>query len=355
MRDSDNVKLRLNVTRRRIQPAVYGAATSGPHAYPARAMRSRLFSLLAALALALAGCGSSSSRSATLMLDFTPNAAHAGVYAALAHRYDVDAGVKLRVLPPPSPADSIKLLEAGRVDFSILDIHDLALARERGAQLVGIMAVIERPLAAVIAQPAYASPQQLEGKTVGVTGDPSDTAVLNSIVEGAGGTPSRVKTINIGSGAVPDLLSGRVAAATAFWSDEGVALSRQRPGFHIFRVDDYRAPSYPELVLCTTRATLVHDPALARAVVKALERGYALAFSQPAVAAADLERLVPGLDPKLIAADLAALRPAFLGPGGRPGELDPAVLRAWARWEARFRIVPSAPDVAAAFDPSLSR
>jgi ABC-type nitrate/sulfonate/bicarbonate transport system substrate-binding protein len=207
----------------------------------------------------------------------------------------------------------------------------------------------------VIAQPAFASPRDLEGKTVGVTGDPSDIAVLDSIVEGAGGNPRRVKTINIGGNAVPDLLSGRVAGATAFWSDEGVALGSTGRGFHVFRVDSYGAPSYPELVLCARRSTLTGDPSLAKAVVKTLVRGYRFAVSDPAVAARDLERLVPGLEPSLINADLAALRPAFLGPGGTPGVLDPSVLSAWAKWEARFGIVSTPPNPAQAFDPKVSR
>jgi NitT/TauT family transport system substrate-binding protein/putative hydroxymethylpyrimidine transport system substrate-binding protein len=280
------------------------------------------------------------------MLDFTPNAVHAGIYAALARNYDHEAGIGLRVIAPPSPAESIKLLEAGRVDFSILDIHDLAIARERGADLVGIMAIVERPLAALIAQPQVQSPAQLEGRTVGVPGDPSDSAVLDSIIEGAGRSPRRVKKINIGGDAVPDLLSGRVAAATAFWNDEGVALKRKRPGFHIFRVDRYGAPPYPELVLCARRATVQQQPTLVRAVLRTLERGYRLVSSNPGAAAADLEQRVSGLDPQLVRADLAALRPA-LGT-----ELRPRVLRAWAKWEARFGIVARPPDVAQAFEIS---
>jgi ABC-type nitrate/sulfonate/bicarbonate transport system substrate-binding protein len=311
-----------------------------------------LASLIAAVVLA--GCGSVAHlRTVALMLDFTPNAAHAGVYAALARGYDRREGIALKVSPPPSPADSIKLLEAGRVQFSVLDIHDLAIAREHGAPLVGVMAIVERPLAAVIAQPSIDTPAALQGKTVGVTGDPSDTAVLDSAVEGAGGNPRRVKTVTIGGNAVPDLLSGRVAGTTAFWNDEGVALARTRPGFHIFRVDRYGAPPYPELVLCTRRQTLVHDGTLVRAVVRALERGYRFAISDPSAAAADLERRVPGLDSKLVDADLAALRPAFAGPGGQPGELDPRVLRAWSAWEVKFGLVSRRPDVAQAF--SISR
>jgi ABC-type nitrate/sulfonate/bicarbonate transport system substrate-binding protein len=321
-----------------------------------------------AIALALlialaAGCGSGSPAHpsarrltpVTLMLDFTPNAVHAGIYAALAHHYDRAEGIALRVLPPPSPVDSIKLLEDGRVDFAILDIHDLAIAHARGQSLVGIMAIVQRPLAAVIAQPRIANPRQLSGRTVGVTGDPSDYAVLDSIVKGAGGNPRKVNTITIGSDAVADLVAGRVAAATAFWNDEGVALALRRPGYHVFRLDRFGAPSYPELVLCARRATLVRRPAIARALVKTLIRGYELASSRPALAAADLERSVAGLDPRLVRADLAALRSTFAPPGGRPGELRMPILRAWASWEARFRLVARPPDVAKMFDPRLSR
>lgn len=322
-------------------------------------MRLLVVSLLAtALLAACGGSGprpGSAPRTVTMMLDFTPNAAHAGIYATIAHGYDRQAGLRLRVLVPPSPADSIKLLEAGKVQFSVLDIHDLAIARERGADLVGIMAIVERPLAAVIAQPRIRTPRQLDGQTVGVTGDASDVAVLDSVVDGAGGRARSVRTVDIGSDAVPDLLAGRVAAATGFWSDEGVALARQRPGFRIFRVDDYGAPSYPELVLCTKRSTLAAQPQLAVAVVRALSRGYELSLTDPSGAAADLERLAPGLDPTLVAADLAALRPALASADGRPGVLDAATLRAWARWEARFGIVSKPPKVVRAFDFALSR
>jgi ABC-type nitrate/sulfonate/bicarbonate transport system substrate-binding protein len=212
------------------------------------------------------------------------------------------------------------------------------------------MAIVERPLAAVIAQPAIASPRQLEHRTVGVPGDPSDRAVLSSVLEGAGGDPRALKTVDIAGNAIPDLLSGRVAGATAFWNDEGVALARARPGFRVFRVDRYGAPSYPELVLCARRATVSGRPQLVRALVRTLERGYRLTIADPTIAAADLERAVPGLDRRLVNADLAALRPAFAGPHGHPGELDQAVLDDWARWEVRFGIVRRRPDVDQAFD-----
>jgi putative hydroxymethylpyrimidine transport system substrate-binding protein len=320
--------------------------------------------MMAGMAVALLGaCGSSSTsgshssaartQNAALVLDFTPNAIHAGIYSAIAHRYDVAEGVRLHVIAPSASTDSIKLLETGRVNFAILDIHDLAIARERGEDIVGIMAIVERPLAAVIAAPQIQDPRQLVGKTVGITGDPSDTAVLDSIVAGAGGDPEKLRTITIGFNAVAALLSGRVAAATAFWNDEGVTIEQRRPGFHVFRVDDYGAPSYPELVLCATGETLRRDPRLAHGVVDALLRGYRVTLDDPKASAADLESRVAGLDPKLVAAELRAVEPSFVTQGKQFGVLSPATLRAWARWEVRFGIVQRMPDVQQTFDPQF--
>jgi putative hydroxymethylpyrimidine transport system substrate-binding protein len=322
----------------------------------------------ALIACLLAACGSGASTTtggrgqahgrgpvkATLILDFTPNAVHAGIYSAIARGYDRAAGVRLHVIAPTASTDSIKLLETGKVQFAILDIHDLAIARERGQDVVGVMAIVERPLSAVIASPDIRSPKALQGQTVGITGVPSDTAVLRSVVAGSGGDPAKVKTITIGFNAVADLLAGRVAGATAFWNDEGQAIQSKRPGFHIFRVDDYGAPAYPELVLCVTATTLRRAPGLVRGVVEALGRGYLYTLLHPQQSAADLERQVPGLDPSLLRAQLKGLLPAFHGADGRVGELSVATLRTWARWEARFGIVPRAPDVAQAFAPSFA-
>ena len=343
--------------------------------------RAACASVLAALAVAAAaGCGAGASsstsatsatkaaspvapppaRDATLILDFTPNAVHTGIYAALARHYDRDDGVHLHVIAPTATTDSIKLLETGKVDFAILDIHDLAIADESAPahpDVVGIMAIVERPLAAVIAAPDVGSPKALQGKTVGITGVPSDTAVLRSTVAGSGGDPAKVKTITIGFNAVADLLAGRIAGATAFWNDEGVTIQSERVGrgqFHVFRVDDYGAPSYPELVVCATGATLRREPGLARGVVSALVQGYEYTLSHPEQAAADLEHEAAGLDPKLVMAQLTALLPAFRAADGRVGTLDPSSLAKWAAWEARFGIVNHPPDVAQTFDPSYA-
>jgi len=310
--------------------------------------------LILALALALAGCGGSDETArpntqATLLLDFRANAVHAGIYSAVARGYDTAEGVELRVRQPASSTDSVKLLAAGRTDFAILDIHDLAIARERGSDLVGVMSIVQQPLAAVLARPGIATPRQLQGRRVGVTGLPSDEAVLRSIVQGAGGDPDRVRATTIGFNAVPALLSGRVDGATGFWSDEGVTLKMRRPGAKVFRVDAYGAPSYPELVLCVRRETLQDDPATVRATVHALQRGYGFTLTDPDSSAEDLVSAVPGLERADVMAKLDVLTAAFLGATNRPGTLDVRELRRWARWEARFGIVRRPPELVETF------
>src|SRR6266516_1391224 len=239
--------------------------------------------LLAALAATagFAACGGGAepgaSEEATLVLDFTPNAVHAGIYAALGEGFYRRAGVHLTVRPPSSSADAPKLLAAGRTDFAILDIHDLAIARRRGFGIVGVAPIVDRPLASVIARAAIRTPADLAGATVGVTGVPSDNAVLDTILRAGGLPPSAVHRVTIGFGAVPALAAGRIDDATAFWNDEGVTLRRRDVPVRIFRVDDYGAPSYPELVLATTRSLARQRPELVKEAVSATRRGYAVA------------------------------------------------------------------------------
>ena len=230
----------------------------------------RRFLPLVALLACLAGCGGDDGGGApgrgTLALDFQPNPVHAGIYAA--------ENIRIRV--PSASTDSLKLLAAGRADMSVVDIHDLGLARERGSDIVGVGALVQRPLAAVITRGSEVRrPRDLEGRRVGVTGLPSDDAVLRAVVEHDGGRFERVRRVTIGFSAVPSLITGRVDAVVSFWNAEGVALRERGVDTREFRVDDYGAPRYPELVLAVTRETLDERGELVDSMLAELERARA--------------------------------------------------------------------------------
>jgi putative hydroxymethylpyrimidine transport system substrate-binding protein len=314
-------------------------------------MRAALLpTVLLALALAV-GCGADDDgpRPVALALDFQPNAVHAGIYAAVADGLDDRHGIDLDVRVPASSTDSLKLLASGRADASIVDVHDLGLAGERGADVVGIGALVQRPLAAVIAKPEVRRPRDLEGRRVGVTGLPSDDAVLRATVEADGGDYDAVRRITIGFSAVPSLAAGKVDAVVTFWNAEGVALRREGVPTRQFRVDRYGAPRYPELVVATTRDKLADDPDLLEDLLATLADGTRAALADRPAAVREVAAASDS-DPGLVAAQLAAVAPA-LRP---PLTLDPATLRAWATFDVRFGILERKPDVSRLFDTALT-
>jgi ABC-type nitrate/sulfonate/bicarbonate transport system substrate-binding protein len=106
-------------------------------------------------------------------------------------------------------------------------------------------------------------------------------------------------------------------------------------------------------VVSLTRATLEHSRDEIRRVLRALARGYGFAVQNPTRSTMDIVRAQPGLDASLVESELRTTAPIVLPANRRWGQLDPATLRAWAAWEARFGIVKTPPDVARAFDGSL--
>jgi putative hydroxymethylpyrimidine transport system substrate-binding protein len=303
--------------------------------------------LLWLLFAAAAGCGDERGADAervTLALDFTPNAVHAPIYAAVRRGFDRKHGLRLRIRPPGSSPDSLKLLASGKADVAVLDIHDLGLARERGEDFVGVGALVQRPLAAIIARSGVRRPRELEGKRVGVSGLPSDPAVLRAVMEDDGGDPDKVRLVTIGFAAVPSLIEGKVDAVPAFWNAEGVVLRRRGVPIREFRVDDFGAPRYPEVVLFTTRRMLERRRELVRDVVAALKDGTGEVLANPEPAVREIAR-AGGAERALVRAQLKAVAPSFRP----PLELRRKPLEGWADWDARFGILKQRPDVDRAF------
>lgn len=283
-------------------------------------------------------------RAITLALDFQPNAVHAGIFAAARERVDRRHGLRLRIRTPSASTDSLKLLLSGRADASVVDIHDLGLARERGEEVVGIGAIVQRPLAAVIARREVRRPRALAGRRLGVTGLPSDEAVARAVLEADGSSLGAVRATTIGFSAVPSLVSRKVAAVVTFWNAEGVALKERGVPTREFRVEDYGAPRYPELVVAVRRERLERDRASLRDLLRTLADGTRAALADRRAAVRQIAA-ESGADEPLVAAQLRAVAPA-LGP---PLRLDRVALRRWARFDARFGILRRVPEVRTAF------
>lgn len=314
----------------------------------------RAVALLAAalLLVGVAGCGGSGAepgapKGATVVLDFVPNAVHTGIYAAQAEGLYEKAGVDLHIQVPGESTDAPKLLAAGRTQFAILDITDLGIAVEKGLDLVGLMPIVQEPLAAVLARKdgPVKRPRDMDGHTVGVTGLPSDTAVVESAVAADGGDPKGVDEVTIGFNSVASLAAGKVDAATGFWNDEAVEAKRQGIPLRVFKVDEYGAPKYPELILTTTRKEFQGDPELVRAMVQATTEGYEFTEEHSEKALEDLLDANPSLEKDDAEAQLKVLLPAL-----HPDPFKEPVLKEWSAWATVHGLLPKPLDVKSAFD-----
>ncbi|MDA0185556.1 ABC transporter substrate-binding protein [Solirubrobacter phytolaccae] len=301
------------------------------------------------LMFVVAGCGddekpsspsSPPARPVTIALDFVPNPVHAPIYLA---------GDAVKIQKPGSGPDGLKLVTSGKVELGVLDIHDLAIAREAGTDVVAVGALVGKPLAALVAQPDVARPRDLEGRTVGVSGLPSDPAFLEAIVGHDGGDVSKIKQVTIGFNAVSRLLTKRVDAVPVFWNAEGVALKQRGLEANEFRVEDYGAPPYPEVVFFTSRATLASERARIEGALDAIARGLETTRARPEEAVDVIAKAAETDDLELMRAQLDAVLPIFAD----DLKLDRPVLEQWADFDAEIGLVNERPDVARTFDFTL--
>lgn len=328
-------------------------------------MKRLLLPALLTAALGLSACGTKSdpagppgAQRISLMLDFFPNADHAGIYEALADGEFRRAGLDVHLEVPGDPSAPLKLLAAGRTDLAISYEPELLLARARGARLVSIGALVQRPLTSIIAPPSskLRSPADLEGHTVGTAGIPYQSAYLRTIVKHAGGDPSRVKEVNVGFDLVPAMLSKKVFATLGgFWNYEGIQLRRKHRNPTVIPVDQAGVPTYDELVIVARQSEVGPRAATLRRFLQALSRAHQALRADPSRGIAALLKANPSLDPGLQRAAVQATLPAFFPRDSRKpwGWQDPTKWVAYGDWMFRNGLVGQPPLAQRALDDNL--
>ena len=211
-----------------------------------------------------------------------------------------------------------------------------------------VMAIVQRPLGAPIALASehLRSAADLAGKTVGITGVPSDRAALDTTVAHAGGDPAKVRVVTIGFNGVPYLEAGRIAAFTGYWPDDGATLQVSGYPITVFKLDANGGPAYPGLVAFTTRSLIARDPSLVRAFVRATVHGYEDTLRDPQRSLADLLAANPSIQRKLARASLTAYLPVFDAGGVPDGKLVGSRVAALSRWLVRNHLIARAVSVA---------
>jgi putative hydroxymethylpyrimidine transport system substrate-binding protein len=275
------------------------------------------------IALALSACGSKKDVTTTrgslervdVVLDYLPNADHAPIYAAQATGAFKAAGLDVRLRTPSDPAAPLKLVAAGQADIAISYEPELLLARDKGARLASIGALVQKPLTSIISLDGKVkTPADLKGKKVGTAGIPYQTAYLKTIAQEGGVDAASVHEINVGFNLVPSMLSKKVDATLgAFWNVEGVQLQRQNKKPTIIRMEQAGVPTYQELVFVADTDKLQEKGVgdVMRRFLQAVSRGAKAVKADPDVGADALGKADPSLDRATQLAQVKATLPVF--------------------------------------------
>jgi putative hydroxymethylpyrimidine transport system substrate-binding protein len=314
--------------------------------------------IAAVLALALAGCGEKAEPTGsaparlepfTVMLDYFPNADHAGIFAAKEAGLYEKAGLDVKIQTPPDPSAPLKLLRAGKADVAISYEPELLLARDAGADtLVAVGALVQVPLTSLVALPASGirTAKDLAGKRVGTAGIPYQSAYLQTIAKTAGVEP---KETNVGFNLVPALLGKKVDAVLgAFWNYEGVDLERRGRKPVILRMENLGVPTYNELILVARRESLDEAGASRlRRFITATAAGHRLVRDNPTAGVDALLKADKGLDRGLQEAAIKATTPAFFPKADQPwGWMEPVDWANYERWMRANRLLKRPPSEA---------
>jgi putative hydroxymethylpyrimidine transport system substrate-binding protein len=311
--------------------------------------------IVAVAALALGACGERTEptgapapQSLRLMLDYFPNADHAGLYAAQAQGDFSRAGLNVAIQTPSDPSAPLKLLAAGKVDLAISYEPELLLARDRGLELVAVGAIVQKPLTAIVSigKRAIGDPAQLAGKTVGTAGIPYQSAYLKEILTHAGVDPASVKEVNVGFNLVPAMKTKKVDATLgAFWNYEAIQLGLEHQRPKVIRMGQAGVPTYQELVVVARTQDLAHGGERVRRFMRALGQGYEAVRSDPQAGVKPLLAANPDLDPALQLASVKATLPVFFPAADKPfGWMEPAEWQSYGDWMYANKLLTKPPN-----------
>ena len=135
----------------------------------------------------------------TVVLDWTPNTNHTGLYVAKDLGFYEDEGLDVEIIMP-GEAGADQLVASGKADFGVSYQESITQARIQDVPIVSIAAVIQHNTSgfASLSEKNIETPKDFEGKKYGGWGSPVEKSVIASLMNKENANPDEVDIINIG-------------------------------------------------------------------------------------------------------------------------------------------------------------
>jgi ABC-type nitrate/sulfonate/bicarbonate transport system substrate-binding protein len=304
-------------------------------------------SLLAVMLLLAAGCGNKEESGGsgasegtkalgkvTLVLDWTPNTNHTGLYVAQEQGLWEKLGLEVEIIQPPE-AGASTLVASGTADFGISAQESMILAREQGLPLVSIAPIIQHNTSgfASTLDKNIKEPKDFEGKSYGGWGSPAESAVIESIMKVQNADVGKVEFVNAGSADFFTAMKKGIDFEWIFYGWTGIeAELRNDPVNMVYLTDYSKQLDYYTPLILTNENMIKNKPELVRAFLAGATEGYEYAIANPEAAADILLKAVPELDPALVKASQTWLSPKYKDDAARWGEQKKEVWSGYGDW-----------------------
>ncbi|WP_053217473.1 ABC transporter substrate-binding protein [Virgibacillus senegalensis] len=303
----------------------------------------KVWIMLTALLLLAAGCSSEentgsqekdSTKKVSLVLDWTPNTNHTGIYVAQEKGYFEEEGLDLEILMP-GEAGADQLVASGKADFGISAQEALTEARVQDIPIVSIAAIIQHNTSGFASpkEKEITSPKDFEGKTYGGWGAPVEKAVIESLMKQEKADVAKVDMVNMGDTDFFTAVERDIDFAWIYYGWTGVEAELRGEELNMQYLTDYSEKlDYYTPVLTTSEQKIADDPEIVEAFVAAVSKGYQFAADHPDEAADILTEAVPDLDAELVKASQQWLSPKYQDDAPRWGEQQQQTWENYADW-----------------------
>lgn len=305
----------------------------------------KVFVLFLSLTLlfTMTGCGNSSGDKkedqpalikTAVMLDWTANTNHTGLYVAKEKGYYQEQGLEVEILQAGDPGPS-QLIAAGKLDFGVSYQEEVTLARASGVPIVSLAAVIQHNTSgfASLKEANLLRPRDLEGKRYGGWGSPAEHAVVEAVMKKDGGDPEKVEFIDIGAADFFSVIGKSVDFTWIFQGWDGIQAELKKIPLNIIMLKDFdEALDYYTPVIITSEQMINEKPDFVRKFLAATSQGYEYAIAHPDEAAAILLKYAPELNAELVKASQQWLSGQYQAEAAQWGLQKKEVWERYARW-----------------------